>query len=304
MKKTILLLLIIPQFLIAQKQFSSINSTWRYELHTFDCSNKFLRYNVEKEIEIDGKDCSVIYAYTSSQLQPFHKATDSLIIWENDSKIYFYQFEEFHLVFDFTLEIGDTLVYYLPTGKQYFSPYESETNDTAVIEATLFVKDITNVDVNGTILKKFETGYDYSEGEINNFMDDIVENVGSDNYQLLGSNQVIVASGCGPRFLCYENEDYSFPPDIQCEYPTSTKNIYTDNEINFAPNPTDGYLNIINNTEEKIKSVSLFDMTGQKVNADPRSKETLQLHDLNSGLYIVRLTFMSGITHTRKILKY
>ena len=123
MKKTIILYLIIPNFLLAQKQYAPLNATWRYEVFSVECYNNFLRYNVEDEIEIDGKDCSVIYAYTSMNLAPFEKTPDSLIVWENENKVYFYQNDEFWLLYDFDMEEGDVLNYYLPYGKGVFSPY-------------------------------------------------------------------------------------------------------------------------------------------------------------------------------------
>jgi len=275
-----------------------------YNQHTFDCSNHFLRYNVEKEVEIDGKDCSVIYAYKSYKLQPFVKQDDSLIVWENDNKVYFYQFDDFHLVYDFTLEVGDTLNYFLPTGKTFFSPYESEVNDTTVIAATLFIEEISEVNVNGTILKRFKTDIEFETDGINNVMDYIVENVGSENYQVLGSNQIIVASGCGPDFLCYENDDFSYPPDIQCEYPTSTDNIYTDQEINISPNPTNGLLYINNKTTEVINNISVFDMSGKVISQTINPENSIDLAYLQHGLYLVKLTFKSGEIHIKKIMKY
>jgi len=276
-------LLIIPQFLIAQKQFAPLGATWRYEQHTFDCSNHFLRYNVEKEMEIDGKDCSIIYSYTSRNLNPFQKSEDSLIVWENDQKVYFYQFDEFHLLYDFTLEIGDTLEYYLPSRKGHFSPYEDEQSDTAVIVTQLYVVDIEEVEVNGLMLKRFDTRYTYPEDGFIHYMDYIVENVGATNSKIIGNNEIFVASGCGPGFLCYENENFSYPPDIQCEYPTST---------------------IENNTSEKIQLVEVINMSGQKITEFGSVSSAVRLDNISKGFYFIKLTFDSGFTHIAKIVKY
>jgi hypothetical protein len=304
MKKLFVLLLILPQFIFAQKQYAPLDATWRFELHTFDCTNHFLQYKVEKEIEIDGKDCSVIYAYTSYHLAPFQLVEDSLIVWENDQKVYFYQYDDFHLLYDFTIEEGDTLDYFLPSGKVYFSPYQSEENDTAVIATKLVVQEITEVDINGLLLKRFETNYpDINEG-FYNYMGYVVENVGSTYAQITGTNQAFVSSGCGPNFYCYENEDFSYPPDFSCEYPTSTKNIYTEKEIILYPNPTFGELYIINHTPEAIEHIDVINWTGQRVVAPSTTPTNISLESLPKGIYLIDIIFISGNTHIQKIVKY
>ena len=60
------LFLLIPVSLISQKEFAPINTVWNYEGHELDCNGNHINYVVEKEEIIDGKDCSVIFAYTAS----------------------------------------------------------------------------------------------------------------------------------------------------------------------------------------------------------------------------------------------
>ena len=301
MKKLIFLLLLIPQIFFAQKEYAPLNAIWRCELHSFGCTDRFLEYRVDSEIEIDGKDCSVIYAYTSNNGSPFSRR-DSLIVWEDDNKVYFYQFDEFHLVYDFNLEAGDSLDYFLPTGKLYFSPYEEEENDTAVISESLYVHEVTEIESNGITLKVFDT-QSTTPGYFGTQMEDIIENVGSTNNRLFGENVIYVAEGCGPTFYCYENDDISYPPNEICEYPTSTKNVYTDEEIIFYPNPVQDLLHITNSTSENINEVQVFDIRGQLLYQSSTNHKNIDMTDISSGLYLVRLKFDSGIVHIKKVYR-
>lgn len=122
MKNFQLLIFLIPISLFSQKEFAPLNTSWNYEGHEIDCNGNHLNCIVEKEEVVNGKDCSVIYAYSSSDLSTtFDKSQDSLIVWEDDDKVYFLQDSSFYLLFDFDCSVGDTITYYEPINRSKFS---------------------------------------------------------------------------------------------------------------------------------------------------------------------------------------
>jgi photosystem II stability/assembly factor-like uncharacterized protein len=77
------------------------------------------------------------------------------------------------------------------------------------------------------------------------------------------------------------------------------------NQITAYPNPTNGILNI-NSENSLIKEASIFDLLGRKVYKPKFSvlnNVTLDLHSLQTGAYILKVTSDSGETETMKIMK-
>ncbi|MBA4316787.1 MAG: hypothetical protein C0412_00145 [Flavobacterium sp.] len=77
------------------------------------------------------------------------------------------------------------------------------------------------------------------------------------------------------------------------------------NQITAYPNPTNGILNI-NSENSLIKEASIFDLLGRQVYKPKFSvlnNVTLDLHSLQTGAYILKVTSDSGVTETMKIMK-
>jgi photosystem II stability/assembly factor-like uncharacterized protein len=77
------------------------------------------------------------------------------------------------------------------------------------------------------------------------------------------------------------------------------------NQITAYPNPTNGILNI-NSENSLIKEASVFDLLGREVYKPKFSvlnNVTFDLHSLQTGAYILKVTSDSGKTETVKIMK-
>ncbi len=87
------------------------------------------------------------------------------------------------------------------------------------------------------------------------------------------------------------------------EPPTSVSNIDA-NAVQLYPNPVNGgVLNIANNSI--IKEVVVYDVTGKKVlTTQPNATNTtLNVADLNNGIYMVRVQTQNGVSSTAKFVK-
>lgn len=68
-------------------------------------------------------------------------------------------------------------------------------------------------------------------------------------------------------------------------------------EISLAPNPSDGLFYIDAFTNEAIEAVSVFNVNGRIVFSDPSGDDEVDLRGiLGQGIYMVQVTFESGIT--------
>ncbi|MCQ9635221.1 T9SS type A sorting domain-containing protein [Chryseobacterium sp. WG23] len=73
----------------------------------------------------------------------------------------------------------------------------------------------------------------------------------------------------------------------------------TKSAISLYPNPTQGEINI--KTDKKIKTTSIFDMSGKATHQTDSSKTDIS--DLPKGTYLMKIEFADGTSTTEKIIK-
>ena len=79
---------------------------------------------------------------------------------------------------------------------------------------------------------------------------------------------------------------------------------FSKNEFTIYPNPTTGYLNIQNNSDSQIKKVSIYNLLGKEVYTAKSSEiNTLNIQQLQAGVYLIKATTEAGNTITKKIIK-
>jgi hypothetical protein len=76
---------------------------------------------------------------------------------------------------------------------------------------------------------------------------------------------------------------------------------YKDNNFSLYPNPTNGYIYL--HSEENIANIILFDMVGQKRFQRKIKNGFIDLTNLSSGIYLLRVEFSNGKTQTTKVIK-
>jgi len=84
----------------------------------------------------------------------------------------------------------------------------------------------------------------------------------------------------------------------------STESFFKNN-LSIYPNPTDGLLIINSNNNVIIHSASITDLNGRiikEVNLDGMNNQSINLSELNSGIYFLKVTTDQGIG-TCKVIK-
>ncbi|AUC85094.1 hypothetical protein CW731_07230 [Polaribacter sp. ALD11] len=124
------------------------------------------------------------------------------------------------------------------------------------------------------------------------------------------SNFTYMGTDGNPDLTCIQI-DAGFTPaspiwnkDITANYSTNcnaTASISDENRVDFLiqPNPTNGIVNI--KIDENIRSIEVYNLRGQKVKSS-LSKE-LNISNLNSGIYFVKITTETNQIGMRKIIK-
>jgi len=76
--------------------------------------------------------------------------------------------------------------------------------------------------------------------------------------------------------------------------------------ITLSPNPTNGNVSINNITTETVDNIQFYDVIGKLVKSvsvdSTNSKTQLNLADLNSGIYLVKITSIKGNTSLKKLV--
>jgi len=73
--------------------------------------------------------------------------------------------------------------------------------------------------------------------------------------------------------------------------------------VSIYPNPGSGQLYLSYDKQERLSRITVFNLHGQHMKTIESNHDSFTLHDLNAGLYIVKLHFESGVV-TKTILKY
>lgn len=288
-------ILLIPFISISQKTFAPLGASWKYEKHTLDpCLNHFFEVRAEKEIDVNGKDCTILYGYSTFGSGDLTKEQDSLVIWEESNKIYFEQDGEFYLMYDFNFPVGDTLTLYSPSQRGVFShQYLEQTIEP--ISSQFIIESVGQIVIDNDTLKRARyLSIDIADYELFN----VIEKVGTTAESIIGG-LYCVADGCGCFLICKSDDNFSYPKEEVCEFPTSIAS--TDNlELEIYPNPTTGVLFIEGMAVDHIGIVS--DVLGRKI-FDVPLYQSIDMTHLQYGIYYLSIYRNNKLLATKKLIK-
>lgn len=283
-------LLILFLFLIlgdranAQDWFPQ-GAKWHYnQVLFFPSGNTYSTLEVIGEVEINGKECRIIYG--SGACSEFDEAENYL--YEENDQVFIYDLEndQFVLLYDFNLQPGDTMSYHLPvTGDTY---YRLDSISHLILGAdTLRVQHFT-----------------WLEGSAE---------MGPKVYERIGNNKFLypVVGFCDPGvggLRCYEDDVLGLQkfsnPDKPCDYTfTVSTSDLKENAIRIYPIPT--YDEITLEANNLIKTVEWIDIhTGavlrnDLINANSVSLESFNIHP---GLYLLKVNMTDGSKILKKVL--
>ena len=77
-------------------------------------------------------------------------------------------------------------------------------------------------------------------------------------------------------------------------------NFTIDKNINIYPNPTKDYFVV--NSPENIRNVSIFNSTGKKLKSYFVTQDRINISDLSTGMYFIKVETESGSQITKKLI--
>ena len=245
MRPTTLIFLIYFSFLSQQLpaqndgvEWAPIGATWHYEItYPFSSVVNCLAMEVVKDTIVNNTPARLIngklYQYSGDTIP----ATDvydqgNIILHQKGDSVYYYRKNKFELLYDFSLEVGDTMDIVTP------APYDPNNVSDTMIQ--MVVDSVGEVVVgNDTLrkqvfrmLRKFDSNYGFGGTHI--------EKIGN-LYFLLPVDDLLCDVFCPLPLRCYQDSSLLYKlSEVDCDATylmTSTQNNLSLPEIRLYPNP-------------------------------------------------------------------
>jgi hypothetical protein len=275
------------------QDFAPIGAEWYYCVPN-EIGNplySYERFVSIKDTVINDRICRIIESDNTKE-----------IFYQNHKKIFYLFANDFHLIYDFDVQMNDTVTF----GFKSYS--ESSYSIDTVYSVNCVINDIDTIFSDTTQLLKvsskmlknkklahlvWPSEYDYTEkiGYEYDFMQIIP-------FPTLGFMR---------NLRCYNDNEISFETmwwktqEKECNYKLSTSimNNLQENEVIVYPNPTSGQ--IIIDTEKLVETIKLFDITG-KLKKTTACKY-IDISDFSNGQYLMTVNFANGQSVNIKVAK-
>lgn len=278
--RTFLYFFILLQSQAVAQEWFPIGATWHYnQTIFFPPGNTYVTMEVTGETTIDGK----LYRIISGGC--FCAEDQGNYLHQDGDKIYRYDpgTDQSSLLYDFTLQPGDTMNYY-----------------SAITEVSRYLLDsITYIIIDTTSLRVQH--FTWLEGWID---------MGTTIYERIGSSGCLYPQigFCDPGtggLRCYEDTIIGLhkfiPPQMECDYVTGTLDVESSN-LTMYPNPASDILTI--ESSNIISTIQLLDLSGNHITTMICQTEhcILDLQDYNTGMYFLKSVFTDGRAVVRKLI--
>ncbi len=294
--------------LFAQSPFGTVGNKWTFEGWSEgsgwqpnwggNCQGNSITYTTSDSIIINGITCGII---TSD------KGNDSLIVYQENGEVFFYENSMFYKLYDFNAYPGDTIISFRPSIADYHSlkdffgilMEEFSTTDTVYT----IVTSLDTTIINGKELRRWATKPLYTDqfnpGPVRLY-ETIIENIGSLN-GIVGDHDLFIGDGCYGGFVCYESDGFNFGSYYfpLCNFTSSVNNVVTP-QITIYPNPASERV-IIESHHFNVQTIEILNWSGTLLMST--NSLDIDLQNFSSGLYFVRIIDDKNNIVVRKMVK-
>jgi hypothetical protein len=315
MKKIIILFILILPLSVFSQTWYPIGATWYFnkqEQLQFP-AHGFTKYTVIKDTVIASLNSKLLridtVLYNGITLGP-----GSCIVREDNSNVYFYENNSFKLMYNFNLNVGDTLNINL-----------SNANCDSV--SPLIVDSIKHIFPNGIDLKVqyLSCRYFYSgpwQGQADTITYKIIERIGTEILRTSTYNRFFFNPICtvGEEFIstflrCYSDNNILYNDNWYANYNCDTlingtvgvPSISKEEEsISIFPNPANESVIIYSNS--KMDKIEIYNFSGMKFNTlyPKNNHANIDIHYYQTGFYFFIIKTNEGVKNniiTKKIIK-
>lgn len=266
------------------QSFAPLGAKWHSQPYSQYCDTQHIIVITVAADTLLLEKQSRILEIDNSQLDTSYE----LIVWEDDNRVFFYEDDEFKLMYDFTLGFMDTLEFYLPKNRTLYSFHCDVFGEIPIqYPQKTVVTSIEWINLDGELYKKMATRPIVEGDETAIDLGMIIERTGSLNGLAGFTTLECVAEGCDGHVRCYEDSEiFYMPSDVECDYRTTRITTEEKSSIVVYPNPTRSTVHI-SGLNETIDEVQVIDCFGHVIHSTTAS--VVDMAYLPFGIYFIKV---------------
>ena len=219
----ILILLSSASLCLSQSEWAPIGATWYYDYYA-QFATGYVKIESIKDTVVDTKQCKYLYITETVYEYPDVIKSyniDSLITYQDNSKIYLYTKGNFVQLYDFNPTVGDVWeTSEIPNFFNYSPSWHDPTDTTSCPAGKVVVDSVKTMFINNQSLKAIYTSpYNFSKKY---YYGVILEGIGCLDYML-------------PNDLCYPIVDIPRPDNLRCYNSPSFSHSWSNKTCDYLP---------------------------------------------------------------------
>ena len=291
-----ILILFSPIFLTAQNKWFPIGAEWYYNLPYSESVN-YVRFESIKDTLIIGKNCRQIKVTGNAFSGVFYE-----YIYQNSDSVFYYNNNEFSLLYNMSAQKGDTIKVH----KQTFKPSNSFFYHDSIknFEYVIIKTDSVNISNKWLrrqqIRKTKDSQWGFENGSSSSF---IIDRIGNLQY-LFGSDMLIYPEQTESLCRWYNDSEINFKSEFwsnECDFILNKELLYSEN-TNIYPTVISTYLNVYS---KEYSYVIIYNSIGEQVFSAINNNDFLKINMVNfrNGIYFIKLQESNGKCFNQTIIK-
>lgn len=258
--------------------WANVGTTWHYDYTGFGIEG-FTTYEVEKDTTVNTKPCSkvtVVHEYTNFGVPDYTSQGDPFLTYEEDSIIYFTTQNQFDTLMNLKASPGDSWTL---------------TNQSCTEDRFIEVLDTGRTTINGCENKWIE----YSYQGFTTVVDTFYSYYGSVEHAFAYFDycqENTIDKPVSVNLRCYDDGNCIYLNGTpNCESLNVESEILESGEIKLYPNPASDIITIelFNNAESTETNYKIIDFSGKVVLKGDMIDSTIDVSELESGVYFLRI---------------
>ncbi len=256
-------------------------------------SEGYERLEVNGDTVVNSIDYGIINRTRVYSTGDFHELEDLYLRYDSENdQVYRYTDSTEYLLYNFSAKIGDTIIVKAISGM-------------GEISSCHLLVDSIRIEVFSDSIQRRVQYCTETQNYQFNFAGRIIEGIGSEVF-LFPVDGLICDAGCADELRCFKDSKVEITnPFIGCdELVTNSRLVVSlQSELKVYPNPAQDLINI--ESKNPISTVTILDLKGSvisKKSVDAGLKTSLEIQSLDSGIYLIQVSFEKGHVETRKLL--
>ncbi len=276
-------LFLVSFFQIQAQEWAPIGAEWRYEANATGVSgsNVYTLIRIEKDTIVESQECRKYNVYTQPVGLETNIFKNSGYTFERNDSIFYWHQDTFLLRYDFSANIGDTII--IPTPDFSTSPTDADSFRVVLENISVLEIGTTNVP-----LEYYNTS----------FIDGAFSYGGY--YRVIGSEYLwggiryigelpIVGSPYN-RLRCYKDANHEiFITDLNCSFPSAAYELIDKEKLKLYPNPVRNQVRIQYDPSLSGSKFRLLNQLGQVISIgrlpSSNTEYSLDINHLPQGVW-------------------